>query len=146
MGGTDVHLHVLLEVLDLQAFTVEKDFDVFDRPGHVINALSQETRRILVYGIHPKPLEIRFECDAGIFLALRLLRVLCLSANPCYWSKFACTSVGIREFRAVAVATAGKFFLIVIVVGGGKENARTSSPWSGFRPYLGRLSMRGSQL
>ena len=79
LGRSNVHLHVLFEVLNLQAFTVKKDLH---RPGHIINALSQKACCILVDPIHPKPFEIRFECNAGILFALRVLRDLRLSANP----------------------------------------------------------------
>jgi len=45
----NVHLHVCLGffgILDIRAFTVKKDFDDLDRPGHVINVLPQETGQV----------------------------------------------------------------------------------------------------
>src|SRR2546423_6174353 len=129
--GIDVHFDILLEALDLDAFTVEINFDSFNTASKIVDTTFHYGFEVGIKAFHAKSLEIWLEYNLGVFFAGFVGRDLCFSNNThiltpglnilllsCFISsfdsEFGAEDVG--EFGTVPISATYDFFLVVVVV------------------------------
>ena len=131
-----VHLDVRLEVLDLDSFVVEENFDAFGDSGHVVDSFLDERDGVLIDRGHIESREIRDKGDASPVLLLlvvgdfrlvlrshvvseRLLVAFTGDRVARLDGEFGRVDVG--ELGSVSVSTSGDLSFVIVVIRGGEE-------------------------
>ena len=137
--GRDVHVDILFETFDFDAFPVEIDFDTLDTPRKIVHTSFHHGLKVGVKGLHAESFQVGLERDVGVLFAGFVGGNFGLSdfthvVGPClrvletgifiggFDGEFGAENVA--EFCAVTVSTTDDFFLVVVVVAGCEKMAK----------------------